>query len=178
MAYGPHSSREVAIGFTRSGSSKSCSTTPSTGGDSCPSGRASPGPSLPSSGSSSYLASSFYRQQLWSRPIRALSIRGVTTSSASVRGSSRWTSSSSCTPSPPHRSYGRSLGAPVACPSGRGPHNLDLGRRVREPSPPCDDRPCGACCSVARSRVAFLQAASFGVIMEGESLQRLSPEAA
>ena len=103
---------------------------------------------------------------------------GVTTSSASVRGSSRWTSSSSCTPSPPHRSYGRSLGAPVACPSGRGPHNLDLGRRVREPSPPCDDRPCGACCSVARSRVAFLQAASFGVIMEGESLQRLSPEAA
>src|SRR5437870_6289552 len=31
---------------------------------------------------------------------------GVTTSSASVRGSSRWTSPSSCTPSPPHRSYG------------------------------------------------------------------------
>ena len=37
---------------------------------------------------------------------RALSIRGVTTSSASVHGSSRRTSSSSCTPSPPHRCYG------------------------------------------------------------------------
>src|SRR5947209_18882359 len=37
---------------------------------------------------------------------RALSIRGVTTSSASVHGSSRSTSSSSCTPSPPHRCYG------------------------------------------------------------------------
>ena len=46
------------------------------------------------------------RRLLWSRPIRALSIRGVTTSSTSVRGSSQWTLSSCCIPSPPHRCYG------------------------------------------------------------------------